>query len=446
MKNITINTTKNNNLKYKKMDLQLIDDFIQESNSSNSNNDKLKVLENYTQYEIVRKVLNYTYNTFKQYHVTSKNCQKNKELSESGYTDLFTLLDDLDSRKITGYQAIKYVNGFIKINEPYKDIIYNILDRNLKTRSTASMINKAYSGLIPTFDVALANPYNDKTAKKVDWQNGWYISRKLDGIRCLIVIDENGDVKITSRAGKPFTTLGKLEADIKKLNLTSTVLDGEVCIVGEDGNENFQDIVKEIKRKDHTIENPLYYIFDMLTMEEFISKTSTRTLHQRLVVCALNTMDSDSPNFTLLPQYLGNRNMLTEMVKTARDGGWEGLMLRKNTTYKGKRSNDILKVKAFKDDEYTILDTESSTNRVIVDGHEVDELMLKNIIIEHKGNRVQVGSGFSHEERRLYYKEPKRIIGKQATIQYFEESKDINGNYSLRFPIIKAIYDGQREF
>ena len=178
------------------MDLQLIDDFIKESNSSNSNNDKLKVLEKYTQYEIVRKVLNYTYNTFKQYHVTSKNCQKNKELSESGYTDLFTLLDDLDSRKITGYQAIKYVNGFIEINEPYEDIIYNILDRNLKTRSTASMINKAYPGLIPTFDVALANPYNDKTAKKVDWQDGWYISRKLDG--CLykdsLIEFENGDV------------------------------------------------------------------------------------------------------------------------------------------------------------------------------------------------------------------------------------------------------------
>jgi hypothetical protein len=35
------------------------------------------------------------------------------------------------------------------------------------------------------------------------------------------------------------------------------------------GNENFQGIIKEIKRKDHTIENPFFYMFDILTLEEF---------------------------------------------------------------------------------------------------------------------------------------------------------------------------------
>ena len=130
----------------------------------------------------------------------------------------------------------------------------------------------------------------------------------------------------------------------------------------------------------------------------------------------------------------------------SKEGGWEGLMLRKNTTYKGKRSDEVLKVKSFHDAEYVVLDVESDIQRVIVDGAEFSELMLKNIIIEHKGNRVQVGSGFNHEQRRYYFNNPNEIIGKQVTVQYFEETHNQNGGTSLRFPTIKAIYETERDF
>ena len=287
---------------------------------------------------------------------------------------------------------------------------------------------------------------HDKYDLEVKKNHNFFANNMLvHNCRALIIIDALGNVKINSRSGKPFTTLSKLEVAIKELNLTNTVLDGEVCILDQDGNENFQDIIKEIKRKDHTIENPFYYIFDMLTIEEFANKESTRKLRDRLTNAALTINPTNNKYYGILPQYLGNDKVLTDMIKTAKDNDWEGLMLRKDAPYKGKRSNDVLKVKAFKDAEYIIIDTENSINRVIVDGHEVDEIMLKNIIIEHKGNRVQVGSGFNHEERRLYYKEPERIVGKIATVQYFSESKDVNGNYSLRFPVIKTIYEQERD-
>lgn len=317
------------------MDLQLVHDFIEQSNSSNSNNDKLEVLKTYTQYEIVRKTLHYTYNTFKQYGVTSKNCKKNSDLISPyhQFEDLFTLLDYLNDRIITGHDAIKAVNRYVSDNPMYADIIWNIIDRNLKTRSTTSMINKVVPGLIPTFDVALANAYNDKTAKKIRWSDGWYVSRKLDGVRCLAMIDEMGEVKFFSRSGKEFTTLGNLETAIRKLGLKNAVLDGEVCIVDENGNEDFQGIIKEIKRKDHTIQNPYYYMFDQLTMEEFIDKTSTRTFKQRLDSLTVKLNDVDSQYFSVLPQFRGDDNVFEDMIKQSKDGGWEGLMLRKDAPY-----------------------------------------------------------------------------------------------------------------
>ncbi|MFY7883302.1 MAG: hypothetical protein ACOVOV_00510, partial [Dolichospermum sp.] len=59
--------------------------------------------------------------------------------------------------------------------------------------------------------------------------------------------------------------------------------------------------------------------------------------------------------------------------------------------------------------------------------------------------RVQVGSGFSHEQKRFYFENPNEILGKQITVQYFEETKNQNGGISLRFPTVKAIYENGRD-
>lgn len=427
-------------------ELAITKKFVDESNSTNSNSDKLAVIEKYANQPDLLKVLQYTYDTFKQYGVTSANCKKRSDLCMpfTPYSNIFEMLDALASRELTGHDAIETVNGFVEENKLYEEIIWNIIDRNLKTRSTVSMINKAIPGLIPTFDVALAKAYDEKTQKKVNWEDGWFVSRKLDGVRCLTVIDMFGDVKFFSRQGKEFLTLDNLKKDIKALGLTNTVFDGEVCIVDKNGDEDFASIIKEIKRKDHTISNPYYYIFDMLDLEDFNDKVSKDNFAKRLV--NLRTYVQETDMIGILEQLEANDAIFDLMMEKSKKGGWEGLMLRKNTTYKGKRSTDILKVKQMFDEEYVVVDLENDLHRVIVDGSEVEEMMLKNVIIEHKGNRVQVGSGFSHEQRRYYFENPNEILGKQITVQYFEETTNKNGTHSLRFPVIKAVYDGVRTF
>jgi DNA ligase-1 len=428
------------------MNLQDIQNFVTESNQTNSNTDKLNVLKKYAKNDSVLLALNYTYNTFKQYGVTSENCKKNSNLIKYGYTDLAKLLDDLNDRYITGHTAISYVNGFVEANKAHEELIFNIIDRNLKTRSTTSMVNKVIPGLIPTFDVALANSYDEKMAKKVDFNDTWFVSRKLDGCRCICIIDENGEPKYFSRAGNEFMTLKNLDAEIISLGLKNMVIDGEICMLDANGNENFQGIIKEIKRKDHTIENPFFYMFDILTLEEFVNKEGTTPFSVRNVQLDNLFFQREFNHIDYLPQtILLDERMLTYHAVQAKENGWEGLMLRKDAPYQGKRSNDILKVKQFYDAEYVVVDVENAVNRVIVDGKEVEEMMMRNVVIEHKGNRVQVGSGFSHEQKRFYFENPNEIIGKQITVQYFEESRNQNGGISLRFPTVKAIYENGRD-
>lgn len=430
------------------MYLDEIQEFVDAQNATNSNTDKLKVLEQYANNESVRKALEYTYNTFKQYGVTSENCKKLSHLASYSYSSLFDILNDLNSRYLTGHNAISAVNGFVAANKRHEELIFNIIDRNLKTRSTASMINKVIPGLIPTFDVALANSFDEKMAKKVNFnKDNWYVSRKLDGCRCICIIDENGEPKYFSRAGNEFLTLKNLDAEIISLGLKNMVIDGEICMLDENGNENFQGIIKEIKRKDHTIENPFFYMFDLLTFEEFVNKEGTTPFSIRNVQLDNLFFEREFKNIGYLEQkLLIDERMLTHYIGLAKENNWEGLMLRKDATYQGKRSNDVLKVKQFYDAEYVVVDIQNGPFRVIVDGKEVEEDVMRNVVIEHKGYRVDVGSGFNLEQRRLYKENPELILGKQITVQYFEESHNQNGGISLRFPTVKAIYETERNF
>lgn len=429
--------------------LNRLQQFVDQSNATNSNSDKLQVIKDFSDDAEVMQALRYTYTPFKQYYVTSKNCKKRSDLVKYGYKDLFELLDALADREITGHLAISYVNGFISANPDYEDLIFNIIDRNLKTRSTTSMINKIVPGLVPTFDVALADTYKDSTKKKVDFnKDSWYVSRKLDGVRCIAYVDESGEPKFFSRSGKEFDTLGKIAEQIKKAGLRKIVLDGEICMVDDNGDEDFQGIIKEIKRKDHTIQTPKFLVFDILHQDEFDNKISDRIFSERQdeLETFFDTYDFDGFIEQVYQFYVDGEEDLQDHMDTAVQFNWEGLMLRKDAPYQGKRSSDIMKVKKFHDAEYVVIDTENAINRVIVNGREVEEEMLRNVIVEHKGNRVQVGSGFSQDQKRYYYQNPEEILGKTITVQYFEETTDQNGNHSLRFPVIKAIYENNRDF
>ena len=195
-----------------------------------------------------------------------------------GNYNLFSVLDMLNTRAVTGHNAIALVNGFAYSNSD-GELIYKIIDKNLDIRAGDKVINKAVPGLVPTFSVALAQEYKGKC----DWANeNWYASRKLDGVRCLAVTDFEGNCTLYSRMGKELTTLNKVKWAIESTGIINTVFDGEICLMDENGNEDFQGVMKELRRKDHQIENPIFMIFDMIHKPDFDNKKGTEILSERL--------------------------------------------------------------------------------------------------------------------------------------------------------------------
>lgn len=426
--------------------LRNLQELVTKLQSDSSSNKKVELLKEYLQDSDLKKLVMYVTNPFYQFHVTSDNCKKLHNLCTQNINgNIFDLLDALRTRRITGHEAIGNVNSFILTHPEHKELIFNIIDKDLKCRVGESLINKALPGTVPTFDVALAEKFEPEMVNFETEE--WYISRKLDGVRCVVVVGESGQVTSYSRQGKIFDTLGKVEESISNLGLSNVVFDGEICMVDKNGDENFQDIMKEIRKKNHTIQNVKYKMFDCLTMEEFSKQKSVRKLSERLKV--LNEIvKCEQENCTLevlFQEKVNGMKHFQTWMDLADKGKWEGVMVRKNVGYKGKRSKDLLKAKKFHDAEYVVKGINYGPIRIIVDGKEVTETMTSQVVIEHKGFEVGVGSGFTIEQRKDFYKDASKIVGKTVTIQYFEETQNQEGGFSLRFPVLKHIYENGRE-
>ncbi len=194
--------------------------MVRDLRATSSTIDKQGIIEDYCNHNseaanFAKKILLYTYHPLWQYNVTSDNLKKKSSLRGKHYKSFFDLLDDLKSRKITGHDAIGAVHTFID-NHSNKDnieeLIYCIIDKDLKTRAGDKIINKAIPDHIPEFSVALADKYDPNI---VDWKDGWYVSRKIDG--CVdyhtLVEFDNGDILSIG-----FVVENKINGNIKSYN------------------------------------------------------------------------------------------------------------------------------------------------------------------------------------------------------------------------------------
>ena len=425
--------------------LEKLQDFVNQMKNTSSLNEKKVIIESIKGDEFIKKALNYALDPYKKYYVTSKTCKKRSDLlgHPNTYGDLFGLLDDLNNRICTGHTSIANVNQYIVEHSLYKDLILSIIDRNLEIRASESVINKVIPNLIPTFDVALANKFD---AKRVNWDDVWLASRKLDGVRCLTIVDYQGNVKCYSRVGNEFETLQVVKDAVKKLQVVGVVFDGEICLMDKDGKEDFQGIMKQIKRKNHTITNPKYVMFDYLTLTEFNDKVSEQNLIERISRFAkLDKYIHWQDSLSVLDQIVvSDDDHFAKLKADAEKEGHEGVMLRKNVGYEGKRSQNLLKVKKFFDAEYKVERVDFEDHRVIREGKEVVIPMMAQAYISHKGYEVAVGSGWNQEQRIKYNANPDLIIGKEITVQYFEETKNQKGELSLRFPTVKHVFENGR--
>lgn len=433
--------------------------IVESLQNTNSQNEKLNILKQYVSDSEVKKFFKYCYDENMLFGVTSANLKKNPDLSEFEiFESIFDLCDLLIERKATGNRALALVNGYINGNNEYEELLYNFFDKNLKIGMNVTQINKVLGNIIPVFDVALAATY-DKTKHEKYGLNNYFIQRKLNGLRMISTIKYNGgkpEFIFQSRKGKIFTTMLKVEEELRELYKnslyygTDIVLDGEICVINPDGKEDWNRAVSEAKRKNHTIYNPMYVCFDILSLDEFYGfkqsmNYSVRFSNLKKFISSENQLKHVKSVFSVPYSEEHFNKLLEEFVITAK---WEGFIFRHNKPYKSGRSTDLLKYKLFADAEFRVLGIQESVKPMLNEstGLMEDTKCVGSLIIEYKGNQVNVGSGLDDKQRIEWFKNPELIIGKQILVKYKEESKNADGTVSLQFPILKHVFEEDRDF
>lgn len=397
-------------------------------------------------YEPILPILRMVYDPFKQFYLTHETAMKKGNFTLSNQKGfLLRILQDLSARKITGQKACDIWKTFILSQpEQYQEILGKVLDKGLECRVGLKVLNSVLRECgereIPFYEVALGELWKGEPI----WEEKttWYASRKFDGVRCSVFLKEGEEPLALSRTGKPFDTLEPLLQYFRGYTGPSIMLDGELALWNENGEDDFKGIMSEIRRKDHQIENVTFHLFDTIFTDGDPDPFSKRLAYMKELI---KRWEMPNRMRVIRQTPVKDEEHFQCLLSGARERGWEGIILRKDALYKGCRSRDLLKVKEMQDLEAKVIGIETGKMRVVREGKEIEIDVMTNAIIEYKGCKVGVGSGWDLEQRKLYLQHPEQLIGKTLTVQFFEETKNKNGGYSLRFPVVKTVHGAKRE-
>ncbi len=271
----------------------------------------------------------------------------------------------------------------------------------------------------------LAATYSLQSKKRNDITYPCMVQPKLDGLRCILYM-RDGIMRAQSRTGGFFESLSYLTEASRDLFLSQPdlILDGELYTM----DIPFETLAGLIKKKHLTEEDRAklqrhvkYHVYDIVSDEPF------HVRHDKIQSTKWNTYIT--PVLTLTIQNVDEfRRHFSEFVEQ----GFEGIMLRNiNGVYEqGFRSHHLQKYKEFQEEEYPIIGYEEGDGR--------DKGCVIWVCQTPDGKEFRVRPRGTMEQRREWYKNGKRCVGKPLTV-IFQELSEQN---VPRFPVGKAIRDG----
>ena len=359
------------------------------------------------------------------------------------------LTKKLNNRDLTGHNARDEIIKLMKkANKDEWNFFYRrILIKDLRCGLSEKTINNVakkelYPNFkIPVFQCQLAQD-SEQHKKKLNGKK--IIEVKLDGVRVISILHKNGNVDMFSRNGKELLNFSNVKSQLKdclrlnKIN-QSLILDGEIV------STNFQELMKQIYRKDNIQNNDaILNLFDFLPFDEFKKGLSTKTQTERYKELSNWYLKNNNciPNVKILDYKIINldtesgKNDFRIFNNKAVIDGYEGIMIKDpNAKYENKRSSSWLKLKPVIEISLKVKSVEEGTGR--------NTGKLGAVTAEGEDNgkkfKISVGSGFTDYQREFFWKEKEKLINQIIEIKADAITKSQDGKlWSARFPRFKT--------
>jgi DNA ligase-1 len=356
--------------------------------------------------------------------------------------DSFTLIiTGFVNRSLTGNLARDTVANMMKTatkaqwNGWYRRILIKDMRAGFSENTVNKVVEKKWPDYtIPVFSCQLAHDSANHESKVCGKK---IIEVKLDGVRVITIVYPSGRVDQFSRNGKELVNFPHVKEQLAKIAHGFTepmVLDGEIM------SGTFQDLMKQIHRKSSAKANDaVLNLFDALPLSEFELGESATTQEKRSewLKTWFDANETALPNVTVVAQETvdldtdAGQVRYKEINALAIAGGYEGIMLKDaGAGYKCKRSVAWLKLKPFIEVSLTVTSVEEGTGKNI---GRLGALVCEG---EDDGRRilVNVGSGFSDDDRIAYWAGREEVVGKVVEVRADAITQNQDGSYSLRFP------------
>jgi len=246
----------------------------------------------------------------------------------------------------------------------------------------------------------------------------WMYEIKWDGVRALCLI-KNGAVEIHSRRGnrceKQYPELQDLPAQV---NAKTAWLDGEICVLDEQGRSRFELIQPRISVKGEAVGRlaetaPVtLFLFDALYIDGYDLRGVALGERKRL----LNSVVTPNERIRVSEAFDSDGE---HMFEAARKMGLEGILAKDRlSTYESARSTRWLKIKVLNEQEFVIAGFtkgERDYFGALVLG------IQENGTLRHAG---QVGTGFDQKSMKAIYERLKPLISKTSPFDKKPKIKD----------------------
>ena len=401
---------------------------IQETSSTN---DKKTIITANKDNELFKKCLRFLLDGNIITGISAKKIKKKVYKSEYILPTFEDVMKYLNQNNTGTDNDISMVQSFLDVHDDNREFYEQMITKTFRLGADKKVVNACIPGLIPTWDVMLGTSIEHCSIP----ENTWFsLSQKLNGNRCTYY---NGD--FYTRQNKKYIGLDHIKADIEKIpNAKDYVFDGELIYKNNEGLSDsmaFQKGTGIAQSKTDLKEELKLVLFDVLPKEEFEAKASKDTYKSRKQKL-LQLKDYETENIKIVDMFYEgtDQSEIWKWLDYAEEHDMEGLMISLDSPYECKRTKTLIKVKKFFDFDLEIVDFEEGTGR--------NKGKLGAFVVDYKGNRVKVGSGFSDEERNEFWKNKEGLIGRVITVKYKEVTTDKKtGLESLQFPI----YCGLRE-
>lgn len=367
--------------------------------------------------------------------------------------DTFRYLESHKTGTDDDIRTIQWYRNQICKNDEEMEFFNNVIIKNIVIGCDTKLINSVWKGLIPTFEVGLCDKYYGNE-KLIDGSKEFLIDDKKDGCRC-VAIKENGNVRLTSRSGKPWLGMIEIEKAIRDLPKDNFVFDSEITIKNPENYpslEVYDRTIKIVTTKSEEKVGLQLNVFDYMTLEEWNNRESKYPCIERKAQVEKLIKDNEFLVY-MKNLYVGkDPSVIEELMNTiVEDNNMEGLIVKiANSSYQWKRTKNWLKVKKMQRSDSDGKEVDA-TIVGYYEGKNKNKGKLGGLIctMEHPtyGHiEFKCGGGFSDYMRDYLFSLGDKLIGRTISVQYFESSKNSKTNVqSLRFPVFLELKEEGQE-